>query len=155
MRTKSTIVLVPLLAACGMVAGCASVPLPAAPAGNPITCGTVVDPTGYLGGPLTPGRAIASLVTMLRTGGAVSILKGTPSSTETGTLDVMAVELIGYSGNKLSGDAKAFAQAELAYNPDGPVETSYARPLDKDIRTLERDCPDGAKLGVRHQNAGG
>jgi len=155
MRTKSTIVLVPLLAACGTLAGCASVPPPAAPASNPITCGTVVDPTGYLGGPLTPGLAIASLATMLRSGGAARIPQGTPSGAETSLLDVMAVELIGYSGNKLSGDAEAFARAELAYNPDGPVEASYARPLDNDIRALERDCPDGAKLGVRQQNAGG
>ena len=103
MRTKSTIVLVPLLAVCGTLAGCASVPPPAAPASNPITCGTLVDPTGYLGGPLTPGLAIASLTAMLRTGGAASIPKGTPSSAETSTLDVMAVELMGYSGSKLSG----------------------------------------------------
>jgi hypothetical protein len=155
MRTKSMIVLGPLVAACGTLAGCASSPPPTAPTSNPITCGTVVDPTGYLGGPLTPGLAIASLATMLRTGGAASIPQGTPSSAETSTLDVMAVELIGYSGNKLSSDAEAFAQAELSYNPDGPVEVSYARPLDNDIRTLERDCPDGAQPGARQQNAGG
>ena len=155
MRTKRTIVVVPLLAACGAVAGCASTPTPAAPASNPITCGTVVDSTGYLGGPLTPGLAIASLVTMLRTGGAVRILKGTPSSTETGTLDVMAVELIGYSGNKLSTDAEAFAEAEVDYNPDGPVETSFARPLEGDIATLGRDCPDGMRLGRQWRDSAG
>jgi hypothetical protein len=155
MRTKRTIVVVPLLAACGAVAGCASTPTPAAPASNPITCGTVVDSTGYLGGPLTPGLAIASLATMLRAGGAVTIPRGAPSSAETSTLDIMAVELIGYSGNKLSTDAEAFAEAEVDYNPDGPVETPYARPLDNDIRALERDCPEGTRQDVRQQNAGG
>ena len=59
----------------------------------------------------------------------------------------MAVELMGYSGSRLSDDAEAFAQAELNYNPDGPVETSFARPLEVDIAALERDCPDGMRLG--------
>ncbi|HEY1819755.1 MAG TPA: hypothetical protein VGG83_07490 [Trebonia sp.] len=143
MRTQRTAALMPLLAACALAAGCASIPTPAAPAGNAITCGTVVDATGYRGGPLTPGRAIESLAAMMRAGGAASIPSGKPSSAEASTLDVMAVELMGYRGNKLSGDAEAFAEAELGYNPDGPVEASYARPLDKDIRALQRDCPDG------------
>jgi hypothetical protein len=154
MRTKLTISLVPLLAACGAAAGCASTPAPTGPAVNAITCASVVDSTGYQGGPLTPSLAIASLATMLRAGGAVrSITKGTPSTAETSTLDVMAVELMGYSGNKLSSDAEAFAQAELNYNPDGPVETSYARVLDNDIRALERDCPDGTQQSAKHQDA--
>ena len=38
----------------------------------------------------------------------------------------MAVELMGYSGSKLSDDAQAFAVAEENYNPDGPVDASYA-----------------------------
>jgi hypothetical protein len=153
MRTKITVALVPLLAACGAAAGCASTPTPTGPAVNAITCGSVVDSTGYLGGPLTSSLAISSLATMLRAGGAVSITKGTPSTAETSTLDVMAVELMGYSGNKLSSDAEAFAQAELNYNPDGPVETSYARALDKDIRAPERDCPDGMQQSAKHQDA--
>jgi hypothetical protein len=67
----------------------------------------------------------------------------------------MAVELMGYSGSKLSGDAEAFAQAEENYNPDGPVDISYARRLNKDILALQRDCPDGLRLGRQRRNAVG
>ncbi len=66
----------------------------------------------------------------------------------------MAVELMGYSGSRLSDDAEAFAVAELNYNPGGPVDASYAPPLDEDILGLQRDCPDGARLGLRWKRAG-
>jgi hypothetical protein len=67
----------------------------------------------------------------------------------------MAVELIGHRGNKLSGDAQAFALDELNYNPDGPVEKAYARPLAADIAALQRDCPDGGRTPVLRQRAAG
>jgi len=143
MSSKRRAALVPLLAAGGLVAGCASIPTPAAAVSNAITCGSVVDPTGYQGGPLTPGRAVQSLTAMLRDGGSARIPRGTPSSADTSTLDLMAVELIGYWGNKLSSDAEDFAEAEFNYNPDGPVEAGYARGLDRDIGALQRDCPPG------------
>jgi hypothetical protein len=66
----------------------------------------------------------------------------------------MAVELIGYSGSRLSDDAQAFAVAEENYHPDGPVDASYAQGLDRDILALQRDCPDGMRLG-RQWRAGG
>ena len=55
----------------------------------------------------------------------------------------MAIDLLGYSGSKLSDDATAFAMTELSYAPDSgaPVDTSYARPLEGDIAVLARDCP--------------
>ena len=84
--------------------------------------------------------------------GAASIPRGRPTTADASTLDIMAVELMGYSGSKLSDDAQAFAVAEENYNPDGPVDTSYARPLNGDIVTLERDCPAGMRLG--RQKAG-
>jgi hypothetical protein len=64
------------------------------------------------------------------------------------------VELMGFSGSRLPGGAEAFAQAELNYHPDGPVDASCARPLDLAILLLQRDCPDGVKLG-RQRRAGG
>lgn len=142
MRGKRTLALLALLLAMGgAVAGCASNPAPATPASTAITCTTVVDATGQQGGPLTPHLAIRSLAAMLRGGGEARIHRGRPDGADASTLDVMAVELMGHRGNKLSADAQDFAQAELNYNPDGPVETAYARPLDDDIRALQRDCP--------------
>jgi hypothetical protein len=65
----------------------------------------------------------------------------------------MAVELMGYSGSRLSADAEAFAVAELNYDPAGQVDASYAQRLDADILGLQRDCPDGARLGLRWRRA--
>ena len=66
----------------------------------------------------------------------------------------MAGELMGYSGSKLSDDAAAFAHDEEDYNPEGPIDISYAQPLDNDIVALGRDCPDGEKLGLQWRNGG-
>ncbi len=114
-----------------------------------------MDTTGYKDGPLTTDLAVASLTEMQLAGGAASINRGRPTGADTRTLDTMAVELMGYSGSRLSDDAQAFAVAEENYNPDGPVDTSYARSLDTDIVALERDCPGGMRLGLRWRGPGG
>lgn len=104
----------------------------------------VVDPdaTGYFGGPLTARRAVATLSALQRTEGTVPFATGALSRIDRGTLDIMAVELIGYSGSELADDAQAFARAELGYSSQGlPVDTSYAGQLTADIAALERDCP--------------
>jgi hypothetical protein len=160
MTAKRAVALVPLLVAACVAAGCDAGGLAAtggsraaAMVGNVLTCGRVLDSTGYKGGPLTTDLAIASLTEMQLTAGAASIPRGTSTPAVTNTLDTMAVELMGYSGNRLSDDAQAFAVAEINYNPDGPVEPSYARPLDQAIAALQRDCPDGLRLG-RQRRAG-
>jgi hypothetical protein len=155
MTAKRAIALMPLLVACGLVAGCGSGTSAVAAVSTVLNCGRVVDPTGYQEEPLTVDRAIGLLTEMQLAGGAASIPKGRPDYAETSTLDVMAVELMGYSGSRLSDDAEVFAQAELNYNPDGPVETSFARPLEGDIATLERDCPDGMRLGREWRDSAG
>jgi hypothetical protein len=161
MAVKLAITLALSLATSGVVAGCAPGDGPATAGGAPpapgiaLTCGSVVDSTGYENGPLTANLAVASLTAMQLAGGAASISRGRPTGAVTRTLDVMSVELMGYAGSKLSADAQAFAVAELNYNPDGPVDTSYARPLEAGILALESDCPDGTRLGRRWHGAGG
>ncbi|MGH3245746.1 MAG: hypothetical protein ACRDOI_05955 [Trebonia sp.] len=154
MRTKPAIALALLVAASGLIAGCDAGAGPAAWAGsqaaslsNVLTCGTIVDATGYKNGPLTTDLAIAYLTAMQLGDGGGDIPHGTPTSADTNTLDTMAVELMGYSGSRLSDDAEAFALAEENYNPDGPVDASYARRLTGDILALQRDCPDGMRAG--------
>jgi len=115
---------------------------------NILTCGRVVDSTGYKQGPLTANLAIASLTAMPLAAG------GKPTSADADTLDTMAVELMGYSGTRLAADAQAFAVTEFHYNPAGPVDAAYARPLDQNIRALQRDCPSGLRLGLRWRRAG-
>jgi len=154
MAVKSAVTLVLPLVAVGVLAGCASGAGPAAVGGAPppapdvvLQCGSVLDPTGYKNGPLTTDLVVASLTQMQLAGGTVRIPRGRPTSSDTSTLDTMSVELMGYAGNKLSDDAEAFAVAEFNYDPEGPVDDSYARPLEADIRALESDCPEGARLG--------
>jgi len=159
MTTRSAITLAVVLATSGLTAagliawsgsgGPAAGGGPATVAGNVLRCGSVVDPTGYEQGPLTTNLAVAFLTELGLTGGTRDIPSGRPTSADTSTLDTMAVELMGYSGSRLSDDAEAFAVAELNYNPGGPVDTSYARPLDTDILALQRDCPDGMRLGAQ------
>lgn len=141
----------------GVIAGC-DYGVPSAGPGpaprNILTCGRVVDPTGYKQGPLTANLAIASLTAMPLAAGTAGIAGGKPASADAGTLDTMAVELMGYSGTRLAADAQAFAATEFRYNPDGPVDTAYAGPLDQNIRALQRDCPSGLRLGLRWRRAG-
>jgi hypothetical protein len=157
--TKYAIALLPLLAAAGLSAGCdaggaAEAGRPAAAFGNPLTCGSVVDPTGYARAPLTVNLTVASLTALELSSAAASIQTARPAHAVTRILDAMAVELMGYSGSRLADDAQAFALAEENYDPDGPVETSYARPMSGDIRALQRDCPDGTRLGRQWRAAG-
>lgn len=138
--------LVPLLIACGVTVGCSSRG-PVYKVTLAITCGRVLDQdiTGYFHHPLTVGRAVAALTGAERDGGAARIDKGTLSSADRNTLDTMAVELMGYSGNKLSDEAEAFAQAEQGYSPTGlPVNTAYAPAMERAIAALARDCPSPA-----------
>jgi len=141
----------------GVIAGC-DYGVPSAGPGpaprNILTCGRVVDPTGYKQGPLTANLAIASLTAMPLAAGAAGIAGGKPTSADADTLDTMAVELMGYSGTRLAADAQAFAVTEFHYNPAGPVDAAYARPLDQNIRALQRDCPSGLRLGLRWRRAG-
>ena len=141
----------------GVIAGC-DYGVPSAGPGpaprNILTCGRVVDPTGYKQGPLTANLAIASLTAMPLAAGTTGIAGGKPTSADVDTLDTMAVELMGYSGTRLAADAQAFAATEFNYNPDGPVDTAYAGPLVQNIRALQRDCPSGLRLGLRWRRAG-
>lgn len=158
MRVKGAAALIGLLAACGATAGCAPGGGPVAQVREVLSCGRVVDAdaTGYLGGPLTAGRAIGLLSALRQADGAARVATGKLSGADRGTLDVMAVELMGYSGSRLSGDAQAFARAEFGYSPNGsPPDTSYARPLEHDIVALERDCPPAQAAGVQRAKGEG
>lgn len=166
MPTRSAIALTVVLAASGLtVAGVIATgdygtPPAAAAVSNALRCDSVVDPTGYKQGPLTADLAVAlltdtKLTTDTRlTAGVTGIPGGRPSSADARTLDTMAVELMGYSGSRLSGDAQAFAVSELNYDPGGPVDATYAQQLNADIVSLQRDCPDGARLGLRWKRGG-
>ena len=159
MTTRSAITLAVVLATSGLTAagliawsgsgGPAAGGGPATVAGNVLRCGSVVDPTGYEQGPLTTNLAVAFLTQLGLTGGTRDIPSGRPTSADTSTLDTMAVELMGYSGSRLSDDAEAFAVAEMNYDPAGQVDTSYVPQLDTEILALQRDCPDGTKLGAQ------
>ena len=145
MRANGAIALLPLLVACGVTAGCSSDGPARVHVSNALNCGRVVDQdnTGYLGGPLTAKRAIALLAKVQRSGGAARIHAGKLNAADRTTLDIVAVDLLGYSGNKLSDDAGAFARSELSYSPHagGSVDKSYARPLESSIAVLAKDCP--------------
>ena len=145
MRGNGAIALLPLLVACGTAAGCSSGAPPAAHVSTALNCGRVVDQdnTGYLGGPLTAKRAIALLTKVQRSGGAARIHAGKLNAADRTTLDIVAIDLLGYSGSKLADDAGAFARSELSYSPNagGPVDKSYAGPLEGGIAVLAKDCP--------------
>jgi hypothetical protein len=104
------------------------------------------DTSGYLGGPLTAEREIALLTEIQRSDAATRIPTGKLSDADRNILDIAAIDLLGYSGSKLSDDAAAFARAELSYSPDdtAPVVTSYARPMEGAITVLAHDCPSGS-----------
>jgi hypothetical protein len=158
---KSATALAALLAVAGLVAGVIAgcdYGVPSAGPGpaprNILTCGRVVDSTGYKQGPLTANLAIASLTAMPLAAGAAGIADGKPTSADVDTLDTMAVELMGYSGTRLAADAQAFAVTEINYHlTGGRVNAAYARPLGQTIRALQRDCPSGLRLGLRWRRA--
>jgi hypothetical protein len=155
MTSRTARALAVLLAAAGLVAGVIAGCDYGVPAGggvaarNVLTCGRIVDSTGYKRGPLTANLAIASLTAMPLAAGAAGIAGGRLTSADVDTLDTMAVELMGYSGTRLADDAQAFAVTEFNYHPAGRVDAAYARPLDQNIRALQRDCPGGMRLGLR------
>lgn len=163
MMTRPAITLTALLAAAGLAAaGVVATGDYGVPAGHgdaaaarTLHCGSVVDSTGYRQGPLTASLAVASLTAMPLAGAPAGIAGARPTSADVSTLDTMAVELMGYSGTRLADDAQAFAASEVGYNPGGPVDPSYARSLDAGIRALQRDCPGGARLGLRWRGSGG
>jgi hypothetical protein len=136
----------------GVIAGC-DYGIPAGSRGaapsNILTCGRVVDSTGYKQGPLTANLAIASLTALPLAASPAGIAGGKPTTADVDILDTMGAELIGYSGTRLAADAQAFAVTEFKYHPTGPVNMAYARPLDQNIRALQRDCPSGLRLGLR------
>ena len=158
MRAKGAIALLPLLVASGVTVGCSSGAVPVAPVSNPLSCDRVVDQdnTGYLGGPLTAGREIALLTGLEQAGGAARISAGKLDAADRSTLDLVGVDLLGYSGSKLAGDATAFARAELSYSASSgdPVDTSYAQPLESGIAVLAKDCPLGPAPGVQRPGSG-
>jgi hypothetical protein len=161
MTAKTVSVLAAVLAVAGLIAGVIAgcdYGVPSAAPGpaprNILTCDRVVDATGYKQGPLTANLAIAALTAMPLAAGPAGSAGGKPTSADADTLDTMAVELMGYSGTRLAADAQAFAVTEFNYNPAGPVDTAYARPLDQSIRALQRDCPRGLRLGLRWRRAG-
>jgi hypothetical protein len=158
MTTKSATALAALLVAAGTITGCGyGTPAgdgQAAAAGGVLECGSVVDPAGYNRGPLTTDLAVAFLTGTRLAGGAATMSSGPPGGADASTLDTMAVELMGYSGSRLSEDAQAFAVAELNYNPGGPVDASYAGTVTGAILALQRDCPDGLRLGLRWRQGG-
>lgn len=145
MKAKGAIALLPLLVGSGVTGGCSSGDVPVAQVSNALNCGRVVDRdnTGYLGGPLTAGRAIVLLTKVQRSGGGARIHAGKLNAADRTTLDIVAIDLLGYSGSKLSDDAAAFARAELSYSPNvsGPVDKSYARLVERGIAALAKDCP--------------
>jgi hypothetical protein len=158
--TRSAIALAVLLAGTALVAvglvaaGDYGVPAgDGAAAARALHCGSIVDPAGYRQGPLTASLAVASLTAMPFAGGAAGAPGSKPTGADVTALDTIAVELMGYSGSRLADDAQAFAEAEVNYNPNGPVDVSYARPLGQAIRALQRDCPGGTRLGLRWRRA--
>jgi hypothetical protein len=164
MMTRRAITLTALLTAAGLAAaGVVATGDYGVPAGHggdaaaarTLHCGSVVDSTGYQQGPLTASLAVASLTAMPLAGAPAGISGARPASGDVSTLDTMAVELMGYSGTRLADDAQAFAASEVGYNPGGPVDPSYARSLEAGIRALQRDCPGGARLGLRWRGSGG
>jgi hypothetical protein len=118
-----------------------------------LTCSSVLDPNGYDNGPLTTSIAIAYLTYLQLTRWA-SIPRGKPGVSDVNILVTMAAELANYSGDSLSADAEQFFLDEQGYNPHGPIAVFYAQPLKNDISALMRDCPDGAKLGLRWHDEG-
>ena len=160
--TRSAIALAALLAgtalaAVGLIAaGDYGVPAgddDAAAVARALHCGSVVDSAGYRQGPLTASLAVASLTALPFAGGAPGAPGSRPTGADVTTLDTIAVELMGYSGSRLADDAQAFAEAEVSYNPNGPVDVAYAGPLGQAIRALQRDCPGGTRLGLRWRRA--
>lgn len=128
------------------------------PGDDPLTCDTVIDPTGWSNGPLTEVRAIA-IAAAVSDVDFVGIIQGTLSDTEMHLLNVAATELNGAgSSNQLGQDSQQFASDESSYannNGDtGPQDTAYAESMTKDMIVLVKDCPHAYKLGKQMAASG-
>jgi excisionase family DNA binding protein len=134
------------------------------PYGQVLTCTAVVDTDPSMNGlspsglraqgfnpsALTAEQIIGLLEAMTETDGLVNITQGTPTSTDTTILDAADQDLLNYStSNQLGTDADQFASDEQSYDPDGPVNISYASALLADIRALMGDCPQALKWAAK------
>jgi hypothetical protein len=127
------------------------------PGDDPLTCTTVLDPTGWNNGPLNEERAIGVLSATLIADGT-AILTGNASNSDLRLLDEVALDMKNQSGDQLATDSSQFAEDEDSYNPGqtdfGPEDTSYSEALEKDVLTLVKDCPHAYKLGQQMLNGG-
>lgn len=130
------------------------------PGDDPLTCDTVIDPTGWSNGPLTEVRAIAIAAAVSDTD-FVGIIEGTLSDTEMHLLNYAATELNDSgdnNSNQLGQDSQQFANDESSYannNGDtGPQDTAYAESMTKDVIVLVKDCPHAYKLGKQMAEQG-
>jgi hypothetical protein len=128
------------------------------PGDDPMTCDTVLDPTGWSNGPLTEVRAIGIAAAVADTD-FTGIVEGTLSNTELHLLDFVAFEIKGSGVNtsdQLGQDSQQFASDESSFNPGGtdfgPEDTAYSEPMSKDIIVLVKDCPHAYKLGQQMAN---
>jgi hypothetical protein len=141
-----------------------TVPASDLPGGEVLTCTTVVAPDPSVdnlsvsgleseGFPaqLNAEQAIGLLEAMTIGDGLVNITAGTPNSFDTVILDAADMSLKNYStsATKLGTDAQQYASDEESYNPDGPVDASYAKQLLADITTLMGDCHGALKWAMR------
>lgn len=142
-------------------AASSSVPAVSGPQPDPLYCSTVVDSDpassglkGWEGGDtLTAEQVIAYLVAMEIIDGIKNISYGTLSADDTTILDGADLDLKNYNGTQLADDANTFASDEESYNPGGPVDTSYAKPLLADILTLQKDCRQSSKDALKIVNS--
>jgi hypothetical protein len=171
--------LVAALAACGgkpaattAATPSAAPPAPASAAAEPssalggpqtLACSTVVDSDpsenglspsalradGFNPDALTAVQVIGLLEAMTLTDGVASITEGTPTSTDTMILGAGAVDLMNYQGTQLASDAAQYSADEESYDPEGPVDASFASAVLADIQALAKDCPRSLKWADR------
>jgi hypothetical protein len=130
------------------------------PGDDPMTCDTVLDPTGWSNGPLTEVRAIGIAAAVADTD-FTGIVEGTLSNTELHLLDFVASEINSSGVNtsdQLGQDSNQFASDESSFNPGGtdfgPEDTAYSEAMTKDIVVLVKDCPHAYKLGQQMAHGG-
>jgi hypothetical protein len=123
------------------------------PGDDPMTCDSVIDPSGYSNGPLTEVRAIAIVAAVLDTD-FTGLIEGTLTDTEMHLLNTIAAEFKISQANtndQLGQDSTNYANDETSYangNGDtGPQDTAYAGSVSKDLIVLVKDCPHAYKLG--------
>jgi hypothetical protein len=104
---------------------------------------------GFSPNALTAVQVIGLLEAMTLTDGVASIIEGTLTSTDTTIIGAGAVDLMNYQGTQLASDAAQFASDEQSYDPEGPVDVSFASAVLADIRALVKDCPRSLKWADR------